>query len=99
MKVRLLEVAQIELDEAVAYYNSESAGLGQLFLIEVLSTIERIRQFPNAWHPLSDQTRRCRTRRFPFGIIYQQLETELLIVAIANLHREPEYWRDRLASR
>ena len=53
MKVRFLEVARLELDEAITYYNTESAGLGQVLLLEVLSAIERIRQFPNAWHPLS----------------------------------------------
>ena len=40
MKVRFLEVAQIELDEAVTYYDTESPGLGQVFLLEVLSAID-----------------------------------------------------------
>lgn len=31
MKIRLLEVAQIKLNEAVEYYNSESYGLGDDF--------------------------------------------------------------------
>jgi toxin ParE2 len=97
VKTRLLEIAQIELDEAVSYYDSESAGLGKVFLLEVLSALERIRQYPNAWHPLSANTRRCRTRRFPFGIIYQVLENEILVVAVSNLHRAPDYWRDRLS--
>jgi toxin ParE2 len=97
VKVRFLEVAQIELDEAVTYYDTESAGLGQAFLLDVLSAIERIRRFPNAWHPLSANTRRCRTRRFPFGVIYQAVDNEILVVAVANLHRQPDYWQDRLA--
>jgi toxin ParE2 len=99
VKVRFLEVAQIELDEAVTYYDAESAGLGQAFLLDVLSAIERIRKFPNAWHPLSANTRRCRTRRFPFGVIYQATDNEILVVAVANLHREPDYWKDRLSRR
>ena len=87
----------MELDEAVTYYDTESAGLGQVFLLDVLSAIERIRNFPNAWHPLSANTRRCRTRRFPFGVIYQATDNEILVVAVANLHREPNYWQDRLS--
>jgi toxin ParE2 len=71
VKVRFLDIAEAELGEAIAYYDGESAGLGQVFLLEVLSAIERIRQFPHAWHPLSSNARRWRTRRFPFGIIYQ----------------------------
>ena len=96
MEIRFLEIAQIELDEAIEYYNSESSGLGNSFLLEALNTIERIRRFPNAWHPFSSITRRCQLRRFPYGIIYQILNTEILIVAVANLHRKPDYWQDRI---
>jgi hypothetical protein len=46
MEIRFLDVAQQELDETVAYYNSESRGLGDQFLLEVLSSLERIKQFP-----------------------------------------------------
>jgi hypothetical protein len=67
MEIRFLEIAQIELDESVEYYNGESLGLGDSFLLEVLTAIERIEHFPNAWHPFSSITRRCRLRRFPYA--------------------------------
>lgn len=96
MEIRFLEIAQIELDETIKYYNSESPGLGDSFLLEALNTIERIRHFSKAWHPFSSTTRRCQLRRFPYGIIYQILDPDILIVAVANLHRKPDYWRDRI---
>ncbi len=96
MKIRFLEIAQIELDEAIEYYNNEFPGLGVAFLDEVLSSLDRIGYFPEAWHPCSSRTRRCQTRRFPYGIIYQKRESEILIVAVANLHRKPDYWKDRV---
>ena len=96
MDIRFLDVAQRELDEAVEYYNTESRGLGDQFLLEVLRTLERIRQYPEAWHPFIQNTRRCQTRRFPNGVVYQILESELLVIAIAHLHREPGYWQDRI---
>ena len=37
MKIRLLEIARQELDDAVAYYNADVAGLGGAFLLEVLA--------------------------------------------------------------
>jgi hypothetical protein len=49
MEIRFLDVAQQELDDTVEYYNSESQGLGDQFLLEVVSTVQRIRQFPQAW--------------------------------------------------
>ena len=79
MEIRLLEVAQQELDEAIAYYNSESSGLGCDFLLEVLSAFDRIRRSPNAWQPYTEHSRRCQTRRFPYGIVDQILESGILV--------------------
>jgi plasmid stabilization system protein ParE len=96
VNVRFLGVAQQELDEAVSHYNSQSPGLGNAFVLETLTAIERIRRFPEAWHPIGGETRRCRLRRFPYGLIYSKDEDGILILAVAHTHREPGYWRDRL---
>jgi plasmid stabilization system protein ParE len=96
MEIRFLDVAQQEFDEAVEYYNAESDGLGDRFLLEVLSSLERIKQFPQASRLFTDDSRRCQTRRFPYGIAYQILESEILVVALTHLHRRPDYWLDRI---
>lgn len=96
MKITFLEEAQIELDKAVEYYNSESPGLGGHFLQEILNALDRIASFPQAWHPLSENTRRCQTVRFPYGLIYSVLENEILIISVSNLHREPNQWKNRI---
>lgn len=96
MRINFLEIAQIELDDAIDYYNYELPSLGDAFLTEVLNALDRIGEYPEAWHPCSKRTRRCQTRRFPYGIIYQLREQEILVVAIANLHRKPDYWKDRI---
>ena len=70
MHVRFLQPAQYELDEAVDYYNAQMPDLGRALLLEVLSGLERICQFPEAWHPFSQHARRCQLRTFPNGIIY-----------------------------
>ena len=98
MNVRLLTPAQHELDEAVAWYAAQAPGLGDAFLIEAIKTLKLIAQFPQAWHPLSSQTRRCRLNRFPYSVIYSQDGDDLLVIAIAHQHRKPGYWRDRLQS-
>ncbi len=99
MKVRFLQVAKIELDGGVDYYNRESPGLGYEFLWEVFSAIDRIKQFPQAWQIFHENARRCLVRRFPYGVIYIQEDDLVLILAIAHLHREPGYWIDRLSGK
>ena len=93
--IRLLRPAQRELDEAIAYYESQLPGLGRAFLKEFLSGTARIQFFPEAWHPFSKNTRRCLLRRFPYGVIYSIEPAEILIIAVAHLHRKPGYWQDR----
>lgn len=96
MIIRLLEPAQVELDEAVAWYADQAPGLGDAFLLETLKAIKLIEQFPKAWHPLTPQIRRCRLRRFPCSVVYTQDGDDLLTLAIAHQHRKPSYWRSRL---
>jgi mRNA-degrading endonuclease RelE of RelBE toxin-antitoxin system len=96
VNVRFLSIAEIELDDAIAYYEEKDNGLGLRFLLEIRNTVERIVAYPEAWNPLSTNARRCRMKVFPYGIIYQIRHNEILIVAISSLHREPGYWKDRL---
>ena len=81
---------------AIKYYNRELAGLGDKFLFQILSSIERIIEFPEAWHIFNKNTRRCLLHKFPYGIIYKIFDKEILVIAIANLHREPDYWMNRI---
>ena len=96
MKVQFLEAASYELELAIDYYNQQKPGLGHEFLTEIKYTIKRITNFPEAWHPLSARTRRCLTRRFPYGVIYQIRKDGILIIAISHLHQKPFNWLDRL---
>jgi len=96
MKVAFLPPAESELAEAVSYYNAQSEGLGYELAAEIKKTLERIIRYPDAWPLLSKRTRRCRTKRFPYGVIYQSRPNLLLIVAIMHLSRHPETWKSRL---
>jgi plasmid stabilization system protein ParE len=93
-KYRLTSAALSELREAALYYERTEPGLGLKFLGEIDETIERILRFPRAWHPVSARSRRCRTHRFPFGILYQVRSDEILITAVMDLRRDPRRWRD-----
>jgi plasmid stabilization system protein ParE len=98
VKIRFLQPAEQELSEAVEYYEAQELGLGFELFEEVWAAIERIKQYPEAWQPVSPRACRCQTHRFPYGVIYQVRgeEDEILIVAVAHLHRKPGYWRNRI---
>ena len=93
-KYRLTSAALLELKEGILYYEEKENGLGTIFLDEIDATVERILRFPHSWHPMSVRTRRCRTHRFPFGLLYQVRSTEILITAVMDLRRDPRRWRE-----
>jgi plasmid stabilization system protein ParE len=99
MRIEFLDPAKKELAEAIAYYNRESEGLGYRFAGEVRRTLSRILQYPHAWPPISERTRRCRTSGFPYGVIYQTREDAIVVVAVMHLHRHPDSWKSRLRSK
>ena len=88
--------ARQELRDALAYYDSLDAPLGERFRQEMERLISVLLKFPKAWPELSLSTRRCRTKRFPYALIYRIKEEEIEIVAVMHLSREPNYWVDRL---
>lgn len=95
MNVYFLDIAEQEFNDAFEYYESEQEGLGARFKTEVIKTLSRITAYPSAYQKLSKRTRRCLVAKFPYGIIYQQNQEEILIIAVANLHRKPDYWLAR----
>lgn len=95
MRVRLLAPAQIELDEAFAWYEKEHEGLGQHFIREVQDTLKRIVSFPESCRFIAPDLRRCIVKRFPYMVIYGHSEDQIVVVAIAHMHRKPMYWQDR----
>jgi len=97
MKIRYIYPSELELDEAVEYYEYQLPGLGKKFYFEVEKAIERIIRFPEAWTKVGKYTRRCLLKRFPYGILYSiDDNNDILILAIANMHRNPNYYKSRI---
>lgn len=96
MRVRFISPANIELDEAIRYYDYQLPGLGYRFFQEVDAAIERIRLTPEAWTKIGNYTRRCLLKGFPYALFYTIEAEKILITAVAHLHREPEHYRDRI---
>lgn len=87
------EDAESELDAAVAYYESQSQGLGTAMISEIMHAVRRIQQYPQSFPPYNDQgVHSYLVRRFPYTVFYLELEDHIWIVAIAHQRRRPGYW-------
>jgi len=87
--------AEIEFNKSIDYYEEIGSGLGYDFALEVYSTIKRSVEFPDAWTVFEGEIRRSLVKRFPYGILYSKEQKGIFIVAVMNLHRQPEYWKHR----
>jgi plasmid stabilization system protein ParE len=97
MNFQIEPAARLELEEAAEWYGAIRPALGAEFLAEFDRSVQMILQAPNAWHPVGGGLRRYRLDRFPYGIIYHAHTGGVLVIAVAHLHRHPDYWRRRVA--
>lgn len=96
MKFHFHPEAEEEFNSAVEYYENIETGLGYDFALEVYSAIQRSIQLPKAWTLLEREVRRSLVHRFPYGVLYSEEEFGLLIIAVMNLHKDPDYWKKRV---
>ena len=90
--------ADEEFAAAVAYYETCDTGLGLDFAREVYATVENATDYPLMWPEIETEVRRCLVHRFPYGVLYSVEPQGIFILAVMNLHRDPDYWKHRLGS-
>lgn len=97
MNIYILPPADVELDDAINYYNEQLPGLGDSFYQEFLKTTEIISYFPESWRKVGSKTRRANIKKFPYLILYIVDGQDVLITCIAHQHRDPRYYVERIA--
>jgi len=95
VRIEFLEIAKQEFDDAVAYYENESEGLGERFKIEIRSSIDRISDFPMLYPTFMNDIRKCICHTFPYTIFYTIKNETIYIYAIANHHQDPLRYIER----
>lgn len=85
--------AEEELEAAIAYYDSQRAGLGREFQTIIEEATQRIQENPQLYGVYEDTDFRvCVVKRFPYLLFYQELEDRIWIAAVAHQKRRPDYW-------
>jgi plasmid stabilization system protein ParE len=89
------ESAAEDLIGAAVFYESRETDLGNEFLEELSQSFERIIKSPFAYSSYFDEYRRYLMGRFPYSVVYRIEGHQILVFAVAHLHRQPGYWRAR----
>ena len=94
MTYRFTPEARLDLFAAADYYESRQLGLGTEFAVDVGLGIAKVLDAPNRWPVIETGFRRYRLNRFPYGLIYRIVTTDLVeIVAVFDLRRRPGSWQ------
>ena len=95
-QARFTKYARSELLGQTAYYEAIEKGLGARFRSEVQAAAERAAAFPQHGKPSAGGTRRRLVTDFPFSVFYTEEPYGVLVHAVADSRRLPEYWLSRL---
>ncbi len=96
MKINIHECAAKELDEAIEWYDFQSSGLGRRFKKTVIEQIRKIRKHPTWFLTESNSILKAYIPKFPYKILFTASRDEIVIWAIAHMHRKPRFWQSRL---
>jgi toxin ParE1/3/4 len=89
--------AQAEHFEAIAFFESSQLGLGASYLAEFEDLMVNVALTPHYYRiERKPDIRRVSLRRFPFKVIFRDVEGVVQILAVSHARRRPDYWLNRL---
>ena len=86
--IKIKEQANTEVSNAYNYYESKQIGLGEYFLSDFSNTINAIKLSPNGFVKFH-KYRQVRFSVFPFVIVYEVIENQLVVYAVFETHQDP----------
>lgn len=95
MRIEFSPEAKTEFSDGENYYERQVPGLGARFRAEVRDALKRLRLWPLAAPIERGEVRRMILSRFPYKLLYSVEADHIYVIAVAHLHRAPDYWVDR----
>ena len=87
--------AELDAQEAGAWYEGEQRDLGFRFLREVSAAFQRVENGPLQFPLVFRDIRHAILHRFPFGVFFVLEDDVATVLAITHLHRHSDAWQAR----
>jgi hypothetical protein len=87
--------AESEYLSQIAYYEEKRAGLGAYFVSDFERTVSKVSTKPSMYKQVDENLYLVSLQVFPFNLLYQMLNDQPQILAVAHKRRKPNYWQDR----
>jgi plasmid stabilization system protein ParE len=90
------EDAQIDILEARRWYESEGGPrLDARFVQAVAASLTRVQRFPQIHPEVHGHLRRALVKPFPYMLLYEIEDLELVVPRCIPVSRDPMRWRQR----
>jgi plasmid stabilization system protein ParE len=84
-----------DLAAGSAYYEGQSAGLGEQFLSAASASFDAIARYPEMFGRVHGSTRRALVSRFPYAVFYRVETSRIVVLAVLHTARDPKLWPRR----
>jgi toxin ParE1/3/4 len=88
--------AEADIEDAVAWYQSISAGLDAEFTRVLEACFWAIRRNPDIYPVVHKNVHRALLRKFPYAIFYFVFDDTVVILACFHMKRDPQDWQSRV---
>ena len=78
-----------EMQEAFEWYQEQQEGLGYAFLEEIESCYQKLSDHPQHYTAINERYRRIKTNRFPYLLIYEIENSQVIIISTHHAKRKP----------
>lgn len=96
MRIKILSIAEDDLEEGYRFYESQADGLGTYFLDTLYSDIDSLAYFAGI-HRVVLGYHRLLSKRFPFAIYYRVADDAVTVFAVLDCRRNPSWIRKKLS--
>ena len=96
--LRIRPKAELDVANAVRWYEEQRAGLGDEFVIELDSILRRAILRPLQFPQIKNDIRRALLRRFPYAVYFRVGEETMDLIAVLHQHRDPGMWERRVVA-
>ena len=83
-------IARQKMDESIAWYENERAGLGLEFAAEIGESLNAISNGPEQFRQVRGEIRRAVLLRFPFTVHFVIEPDRIVVLAVFHVKRNPQ---------
>jgi plasmid stabilization system protein ParE len=93
--LEVLPEAEAEAREAFQWYLERSPLVADAFRAELFDAIDGLATTARDWPEDEDGFRHYHLKRYPYTVMYEVVDRQVTVLAIAHQRRRPGYWQNR----